>query len=543
MFKKLLFAGLIIITSVSSINAQEQTQFKSGLAKHYTNKVDLDFNNSVTDFQVVDAFTNQNLTFSKNQNNVSIEVNYPGEILKVIYSENNIIKTETISSKSASTGEIKVYFNHIVDTSVATPGNNAVNLGNTLDDKLIATINACTETLDIAVYSSSSPSATTGIAGAINNAYARGVIVRLIYDSTTTSNMIGFLNPSIPILPAPIGVAYGIMHNKFVIFDANSIDASKPLVWAGSTNWSISQIDGPDKNNVITIQDQALALGYKLEFEEMWGSSTAIPNTTISKFGPYKTDNTPHNYIIGGKNVESYFSPSDGTNAKIINTINTANSDINIATMLITRSDIASAIINKYNSGILNTNLVVDTQNPTGNQFLTIQAGILPNHDVKDVLTGIMHHKFMVIDNSNPASDPLVWTGSHNWSSSAETKNDENSLVVHDANIANQYYQAFYYLYNQASGVLNINDNIFSENNITIYPNPVTDIVTLKYNSEINSNDLSITISDMLGKVMYYKTSKAFNSEEINLSNQQSGIYFLTLKSANNSKTIKLIKN
>ena len=41
-------------------------------------------------------------------------------------------------------------------------------------------------------------------------------------------------------------------------------------------------------------------------------------------------------------------------------------------------------------------------------------------------------------------SDPLVITGSHNWSTAAETNNDENTIIIHDANIANQFYQEFY---------------------------------------------------------------------------------------------------
>ncbi len=54
-----------------------------------------------------------------------------------------------------------------------------------------------------------------------------------------------------------------------------------------------------------------------------------------------------------------------------------------------------------------------------------------------------MHHKYLIVDNSDRSSDPLVLTGCHNWSSSAELRNDENTLIVHDATIANIYYQEF----------------------------------------------------------------------------------------------------
>ena len=72
--------------------------------------------------------------------------------------------------------------------------------------------------------------------------------------------------------------------NKFVIFDADSSDPNTLGLGRVLPNWTAVQIDGPDKNNAIAIQDQALAQTYKTEFEEMWGSNTLTPNTTISKF-------------------------------------------------------------------------------------------------------------------------------------------------------------------------------------------------------------------------------------------------------------------
>jgi phosphatidylserine/phosphatidylglycerophosphate/cardiolipin synthase-like enzyme len=44
---------------------------------------------------------------------------------------------------------------------------------------------------------------------------------------------------------------------------------------------------------------------------------------------------------------------------------------------------------------------------------------------------------------------------SHNWSTSAETRNDENTLIINDKIVTDQYFQAFAYLYNFAGGVLN----------------------------------------------------------------------------------------
>ena len=57
------------------------------------------------------------------------------------------------------------------------------------------------------------------------------------------------------------------MHNKFVVFDANSSDPDKPIVWTGATNFTDGQIN-TDPNNVIIVQDQSLAKTFQLEFKE-----------------------------------------------------------------------------------------------------------------------------------------------------------------------------------------------------------------------------------------------------------------------------------
>jgi hypothetical protein len=65
-----------------------------------------------------------------------------------------------------------------------------------------------------------------------------------------------------------------------------------------------------------------------------------------------------------------------------------------------------------------------------------------------------MHHKYMIVDQNAPASDPLVLTGSHNWSAAAANDNDENTVIVHDATIANLYYQNFVKRFVENDGVL-----------------------------------------------------------------------------------------
>lgn len=534
----------LLFTTFISVFSFAQTIQENDYSLNYVdNKIQINFNKGVS----LKAFDNKTqiqkrIAQFSNSNSFVLDSLQPAQIIKLEYSLNDgTTKTSYIASKSASTGTINVYFNHTVDNSKA-QYQNAVNLSNTLDDKLIDYINACQSTLDIAIYNSYSTSSSSGIAGAINNAYARGVQVRVIYDGSTSSAMIPLLNPSIPTLASPTSSSYGIMHNKFVIFDADSSDPNIPWVWTGSTNWTAVQIDGPDRNNVIAIQDQTLAQAYKIEFEEMWGSNTLSPNTTVSKFGPYKTDNTPHSFVIGGKVVNSYFSPSDGVSAKIIDVINSANTDIEIADMLITRDDIRDALINKYNAGLTAINAVFDSQNPSGNDFLALQTAIGNTKVVKYSGDGILHHKFMLVDNFNAASDPQILTGSHNWSTSAEARNDENTLIVHDKIVADQYFQAFAYLYNFAGGVLNASDFAISNYEILLYPNPTDGIAFFKTNSLMNNAYGNYTIYNAIGTKMIEKQFRNLGNTQVDLTAYPKGLYFINLTVAGKVYQAKIIK-
>ena len=66
--------------------------------------------------------------------------------------------------------------------------------------------------------------------------------------------------------------------------------------------------------------------------------------------------------------------------------------------------------------------------------------------------TALLHHKYAVIDAEKSSPNSVIITGSHNWSSSAETANDENTLVIHSQRIANLYLQEFKQRYVDAGG-------------------------------------------------------------------------------------------
>jgi len=413
------------------------------------------------------------------------------------------------ATKSLSSGNIKVYFNSTVNNSVATT-QQAQQLYYAIDDTLIAYINRANHTLDMTIYDFNNTN-ISNISTAINAAKTRGVKVRFISDGSLapTNSGVTQLSSNIPKIQSPTTSQYNIMHNKFVIIDAFDSNPNKPIVWTGSTNWTDRQINR-DNNNVIIIQDQSLAKAYTLEFEEMWGDTSATPNLVNSKFGQFKTDNTPHEFRIGPNNtrIESYFSPSDETNAQLLKTINTANKEMYFATMLNTRIDLATAMVNKINTipNFIMKGLVDNSASST--QWNTMLAAMTSTNLLQKQDTSIiMHHKYCIIDNTLLNSDPILWTGSHNWSTNANTLNDENSLAVHDATVANVYYQEFVSRFQENGGlVLNVKSTSESKD-INLFPTVVQHISDLKYYLSENAQSMQMQIIGLDGKVIFDKTS------------------------------------
>ena len=369
------------------------------------------------------------------------------------------------STESNSSGIIRPYFNHSVDVSFST-GVDAQNITTAFNDTIKAYMDLAQNTLDICVYNASD--ATIG--AAINDAYDRGVAVRYIADDDVTNIMLGSLNPNIPIVyrdPAPAG----IMHNKFIIVDVNSTNNS--WVMGGSTNWTNPSNLFNDYNNLIFIQDKAIAKVYTLEFEEMWGGV----------FGHNKLDNTPHNFKVNGKDVEVYFSPSDQTTSHILEFINEVDYNLEFGLLSFTRDDLGLAVIAKDGEFGVNVRGIVEQENVTGSEFSNlIAAGV--NVKSHQGVTHSFHHKYALADANSIASDPTILTGSHNWSSNAENNSDENTLVIHDATIANIYLQEFEKRWGELSGANAIYELIDIE--VSIFPNPSAGIINIISDLKIN---------------------------------------------------------
>jgi hypothetical protein len=261
----------------------------------------------------------------------------------------------------------------------------------------------------------------------------------------------------------------------------------------------------------------------------MWGSDTMVPDEANSKFGPSKTVNTPLKYIIGGSPVEVYFSPTDGTTSAIRQTIETMDYGMAFALLSFTRDDLADAIIDG-SSFFVSPQGAIEEIGGTGAEFETLTAAGIDVHSHQGI-AGQLHHKYAVIDYSEPLSDPTVVTGSHNWSSTAENTNDENTVIVHDARVSNLYYQEFRGLL-ISMGVI---DSIEDENGkfvMTVFPNPTTDVINIEVSNEYIGTEF--TLSDIKGRLIKVLNINSARTN-IDVSGLELGVYVLSSKKLNSS--------
>jgi phosphatidylserine/phosphatidylglycerophosphate/cardiolipin synthase-like enzyme len=289
-----------------------------------------------------------------------------------------------------------------------------------IDGPLAKAIDEARLSVDAAVYSLS----LNSIRDALINAHKRGVQVRVVLESDNLdrSDPQKLKDAGIPILGDR---REGLMHNKFVVIDGVE-------VWVGSMNFTDSGAY-PDNNNLMRIHSTKLAENYAVEFEEMF---------TDDKFGPDVVPQTPNpRVIIEGTPIDVYFSPDDHVQASFLELVDNAMESIYFMAFSFTSDPIGEAVRARAAEGVTVAGIMETEQvkSNAGTEFdLFSQAGL----DVyQDANPGQMHHKVMIIDQS------IVIIGSYNFTNSAETRNDENLLVIYSREIAAQFIAEFQRVY------------------------------------------------------------------------------------------------
>jgi len=285
-----------------------------------------------------------------------------------------------------------------------------------VDGPLVGAIDAARLSIDIAAYSIT----LNSFRNALLNAHDRGVTIRIVMESTNmdTSDVDRLLEAGIPI----VGDGQdGLMHDKFMVID-------KSEVWMGSMNFTDSGTYD-DNNHLMRIHSAKMAENYTKEFEEMF---------VENRFGENTLPETPHpSLTIDGTRVDTFFSPDDGVANQLATVLSRAEESIYFLAFSFTSNDLGAILREKEKDG-LTVRGVMDEEQVSSNQGTEYdpfkQAGLDVRIDGND---GQMHHKVFIIDGS------IVVIGSYNFSQSAETRNDENTLIIYNEAIARQFMKEF----------------------------------------------------------------------------------------------------
>ncbi len=215
-----------------------------------------------------------------------------------------------------------------------------------------------------------------------------------------------------------------LMHNKFCIFDNKKVLTGSYNPTKGSTN--------SDNNNIIIIYSETVADNYEKEFTELWQGTYGEGERTINT-----------KILLNNILIETYFCPEDWCANKLIAAINNAERSIFFMAFSFTHKDIGDTLIELQKRGLEVKGVFEKNQLSNYSVYFDfLKNGLLDSRI--DTNPKLMHNKVFIID------EKIVATGSFNPSKNADTKNDENLIIIHDEAIAKKYLEEFYRIYDSA---------------------------------------------------------------------------------------------
>ena len=294
------------------------------------------------------------------------------------------------SSEPTTEAAWEVYFSEV----------NAGESHYSLEKRLVARLADAAERIDAALYHLNS----APVADALIEAHNRGVQVRMV---TETDNIdeaeIGRLQEvGIPVTDDED--ADSLMHHKFIVIDGR-------YVWTGSYNTTYNGAY-KNNNNVIFIDSVPLAYNFAQEFRELF-----LDMQVGKPSGGFVTK------LSDGTQISTYFSPKNDTISPLLKEIQSAEKSIYFMAFSFTHDALGDAMRNRFESGINVQGVFEERQvDDRYSEYNAMKdAGL---RVVLDENRGAMHHKVIVIDGET------VVTGSYNFSKNAETRNNENLLII-----------------------------------------------------------------------------------------------------------------
>lgn len=219
---------------------------------------------------------------------------------------------------------------------------------------------------------------------------------------------------------------------------------------------------------------------------------------------------------------------------------------LNLSILPIKTSSVTTTICN--NDSVIVNGTVYNAANPTGTEVIsnvgpnncdstiTVNLDVLAPIDISTVLVNQT-----ITANETTAGTNYRWLDC----------NDNNAIIPNETEISYTATSNGNYAVEVTVGpcvdtsactsIITTGINTESLDNISLYPNPTTNIITVDFGK--NNETLSYTVMSIDGKVIMQVNNVVYNQITIDLTNQSKGVYFLSITSENNSnKTYKIFK-
>ena len=293
---------------------------------------------------------------------------------------------------------------------------------------------------------------------ALRRAKARGVRLEILYDAIVKNGE----GPSIKskkqiarfglssVCKGRDGAGINISHNKFMVLTGTN---GKPKsVWTGSTNWTDNGIYG-QSNVGHALADAALAQTYFEWHQEVWAApdtSAGDSRTEAMALTHLPADTSPGTTLVLSprKTIEAV------TECAVL--VGGSGKMVCFTAPFAMHDDLEAALVSAPAQvfGLLNTNGVVGKELHAAANTSLAAAGALDQKSILDLWQGqlhkeSMHHsgvfihtKILLID---PLSEnPIVISGSANFSNNSSKNNDENQLFIFgESGVADVYLGEF----------------------------------------------------------------------------------------------------
>ena len=284
--------------------------------------------------------------------------------------------------------------------------------GGGIDMRLIHDIDKAEEEILVAIYAMTNDR----IRDALIRAHKRACKVTVVTDDhqIDDEDMLILQKAGIPVFDDADPNA--LMHDKFTVIDGK-------IVWSGSCNYTYYAFYR-NYENLVSIKSTKIATLYKEEFQELLAKRY--------REGAYHS-----------KTVEIYFSPEDDFQQRLLELIENAKEKIDFLAFAFTSRTIADALLAKAQEGLQIRGVFDKRQNSyqRSSEYDYLRTHQIPVYLDANPFT--LHDKVMIIDDT-------VVTGSYNFTEKANDTNNENSIVVHNADFTGRYEREFEKIYKEA---------------------------------------------------------------------------------------------